>query len=62
MRKRNRILCALLAALLARYPADAQPAEERERDMTAALALRLSELPVQARQQLAHAAQAIVLD
>lgn len=50
----------LLAALLARYPADAQP--EEERDMTAALALRLSELPVQARQQLAYAAQAIVLD
>lgn len=50
----------LLAALLARYPADAQP--EEERDMTAALAMRLSELPVQARQQLARAAQAIVLD
>ena len=49
----------LLAALLARYPADAQP---EERDMTAALAMRLSELPVQARQQLARAAQAIVLD
>lgn len=52
----------LLAALLARYPTDAQPEEERERDMTAALALRLSELPVQTRQQLARAAQAIVLD
>ena len=50
----------LLAALLARYPADAQP--EEERDMTAALAMRLSELPVQARQQLARAAQTIVLD
>lgn len=50
----------LLAALLARYPADAQP--EEARDMTAALAMRLSELPVQARQQLARAAQAIVLD
>lgn len=52
----------LLAALLARYPADAQPEEKRERDMTAALALRLSELPAQTRQQLARAAQAIVLD
>ncbi len=52
----------LLAALLARYPVDAQPEEERERDMTAALALRLSELPVQARQQLERAAKVIVLD
>ena len=43
-------------------PADAQPEEKRERDMTAALALRLSELPAQTRQQLARAAQAIVLD
>ena len=52
----------LLAALLASYPADAQPEEERERDMTAVLAQRLSELPVQARQQLARAAQAITIE
>lgn len=52
----------LLAALLARYPADAQPEEERERDMTAVLAQRLSELPVQTRQRLAHLAQAITIE
>ncbi len=52
----------LLAALLASYPADEQPEEERERDMTAVLAQRLSELPVQTRQRLAHAAQAITIE